>query len=87
MTYFCPFALVVLIIEFPAVRHLAALPRLVVVPVDSTCADFRCLLEFIGKPFRAVVLWPPVSVRDASVVAVSRNETVVDGRERRESAL
>lgn len=75
---FLPVACLVLIVEFPAVWHLATAPRLVVVPIYGTGLDLLALREGVGNPFCGVLLWPPVDVWDRTVVFIGRNQSVGD---------
>ena len=64
--------------DIPRLGHLAAAPRLVVVPIDGgTLYAFR-LREGVAHPLRRALFGPPVEVGDGAVVPVGRHKTVVD---------
>ena len=75
---FLPITCLVLIVELPAVWHLATAPWLVVVPIYGAGLDLLALWEGVGNPLCSVLLWPPVDVWDRAVVLIGWNQSVGD---------
>ena len=73
---FLPVACLVLIVELPAVWHLATAPWLVVVPIYGAGLDLLALREGVGNPLCGVLLWPPVDVWDRTVVLIGWHQTI-----------